>query len=311
MTRFTMRIPTLGAAVLGAIVLGAIVLGAVTLGALVACVTPLLAPNAGLAGAQETADDPAAALRAGKGFIATPVHTAEEDRALLELFKGLRVADVSDGMDAVGLRNTGLMDPAIHPLWKDTSTFSHRFIGIAVTARYVPAQDPAADRASADDFDAWVGGWYRKRSPEPFTALLRPGSALVIDEALEADVGSIGSNNIMSWRLAGCVGVVTSATARDTDEVAAQRIPLYFRQPGRGIRPGRNEIESVNRPVVVGGVLVIPGDVIVADGDGVIVVPRRHAERVARYAHTVLEGDKAARRRLYERLGLPEDASVK
>ena len=111
----------------------------------------------------------------------------------------------------------------------------------------------------------------------------------------------------MSWKLRGCVGVVTSGTARDTDEIAAQRIPVYFKQPGRGIRPGRNEIESVNRPVVVGGVLVMPGDVVVADGDGVIVVPRQHAEEVAKYARATLETDKAARRGLYDKLGLPED----
>jgi len=78
--------------------------------------------------------------RAGKGFIATPVFTAEEDRALLALFEGLRVADVTDGMDAMGLQNVGLMDPEVRPLWKDTQDYSHRFIGIAVTARYVPTQ---------------------------------------------------------------------------------------------------------------------------------------------------------------------------
>jgi 4-hydroxy-4-methyl-2-oxoglutarate aldolase len=133
----------------------------------------------------------------------------------------------------------------------------------------------------------------------------------VIDDALEVDVGSIGSNNILLWKSRGMVGVVTNATARDTDEIATQRVPLYFRHPGRGIRPGRNEIESVNRPVVVGGVLVMPGDVIVADGDGVIVVPRAQAEPVARYAHQILEGDKEGRRKLYEKLGLPMDPSVK
>jgi regulator of RNase E activity RraA len=87
-------------------------------------------------------------------------------------------------------------------------------------------------------------------------------------------------------------------------------VPLYFRQPGRGIRPGRNEIESINRPVVCGNVLVKPGDVIVADGDGVIIVPRALAEEVAKYAKEMIEKDKAARTKLYEKLGLPKDKSV-
>jgi regulator of RNase E activity RraA len=108
----------------------------------------------------------------------------------------------------------------------------------------------------------------------------------------------------------GCVGVVTDATARDTDEIATEKMPLYFRKPGRGIRPGRNEIESVNRPIVCGGVLIEPGDVIVADGDGVIVVPRAHAKEVAEYARSTLDGDKAGRRNLYKQLSLPPDDSV-
>jgi regulator of RNase E activity RraA len=146
---------------------------------------------------------------------------------------------------------------------------------------------------------------------EPFGELIRPGTAVVIDEAPNADVGSIGSNNIMSWKLKGAVGVVTDATARDTDEVATERMPLYLRKVGRGIRPWRNEVESVNRPVVVGGVLVNPGDVIVADGEGVLVVPRDVALTVADFAHKIIEEDKAGRRALYKKLGLPEDPSVK
>jgi regulator of RNase E activity RraA len=63
--------------------------------------------------------------------------------------------------------------------------------------------------------------------------------------------------------------------------------------------------------VVVGGALVKPGDVIVADGDGVLVVPRDKALDVAKYAHKILEGDKAGRRNLYRQLGLPEEPSVK
>ncbi len=267
-------------------------------------------PEPALAQAKD-AEKQDADYRGGKNFIPTKVYTQQEDQKVLRLFEGLRVADVSDGMDAVGLQNTGLVSPEIRPLWHDTKHFTHRFVGIAVTARYVPTNKPPAGHRKTEEFDQWVGRWYANVSPEPFVSLIRKGTALVIEDCESADVGTIGSNNIMGWKLRGCVGVVTSTTARDTDEIAAQRVPLYFKKPGRGIRPGRNEIESVNRPVVVGGVLVMPGDVIVADGDGVIVVPRRHAEEVARYARATLDGDKAGRRRLYEKLGLPPDDSVK
>jgi 4-hydroxy-4-methyl-2-oxoglutarate aldolase len=250
-------------------------------------------------------------LRQGRTFMATRVYTAEEDEKLLALYDGLRVADVSDGMDQAGLENRGLVSADIGPLWRDTEHFAHRIVGIAVTVRYVPTNRPRKGPQPAEQFDHWVGQWYTDRSPEPFVPLLRKGSVLVIEDAANADVGSIGSNNIMSWIARGCVGVVTSATARDTDEIITQKVPLYFKQVGRGIRPGRNEIESVNRAVVVGGVLVMPGDVVVADGDGVIVVPRAHAEQVAKYARRTLETDKAARRSKYRELGLPEDDSVR
>lgn len=250
--------------------------------------------------------------RAGRNFIATRVFSAEDDARVLKAFEGLRVADVTDGMDFVGLKNIGLMDPEIHPLWRDTKTYKHRFIGIAVTVRYVPTQRAAPPAGlSYEEFRARESKWYRELSPEPFGPLIRPGTAIVIDEAPNADVGSIGSNNIMSWKLRGAVGVVTGATARDTDEVITEEVPLYMRKVGRGIRPWRNEVESVNRPVVVGGVLVNPGDVIVADGDGVVVVPRDVALQVAEFAHKIIEGDKAGRRELYKKLGLPADASVK
>ena len=66
-------------------------------------------------------------------------------------------------------------------------------------------------------------------------------------------------------------------------------MPTYFRRLARGIRPGRNELESVNRPVTIGGVLVRPGDVVVADGDGIVVVPRERALEVAEAALPFLD----------------------
>lgn len=265
----------------------------------------------GLGQISASEDESALKLRQGKNFIQTTVYSEKEDLALLELFEGLRVADVSDGMDKSGLHGIGLVDPKISPLWKDTEHFSHRIAGIAVTARYVPTQRPPAGQMEPAEFDEWEGQFYTDYSSEPFADIIRKGTILVFDDADDADVGSIGSYNIMDWASRGCMGVITDASARDTDEIIAVKIPLYMRQVGRGIRPGRNEIESVNRPVEIGGALVKPGDVIVADGDGVVVVPREHAEKVAIFARETMEKDKEGRRELYKKLGLPLDESVK
>jgi 4-hydroxy-4-methyl-2-oxoglutarate aldolase len=264
-----------------------------------------------LAAAAPSREAPFQGLRSGKGFLDTIPHSEAEDAELLKLFAGLRVADVSDGMDKAGLAGIGLVDPAILPLWTDLENFSHRFAGIAATARYVPTQKPPAGKMTPEEFDRWEGEFYSQYSSEPYADLIRQGTALVIDDVEEADIGSIGSYNIMEWKRRGCVGVVTDAAARDADEIALEKVPLYLRRRGRGIRPGRNEIESVNRPVSIGGVLVMPGDVVVADGDGVVVVPRAHARTVAGFARRVMESDKAGRRELYRQMRLPGDASTK
>jgi len=249
-------------------------------------------------------------LSNGHNFIESAWYTEAEDIELLKLYEGLRVADVSDGMDMVGLPNTGLVHHAIHPSWVDYSNMSHIIRGIALTVRYVPTQKP--DRPEpGEDFRAWEGNFYGTYSSEAFVPLIHKGIVIMIDDVEDKDIGSIGSNNILAWKAQGAVGVVTDASSRDTDEVGLEKVPLYLRKKGRGIRPGRNEMESVNRPITIGGVLVCPGDVVVADGDGVVVVPRRVAVEVAENAQAVLKGDKAGRRSLYEKLGMPLDHTVK
>jgi regulator of RNase E activity RraA len=249
-------------------------------------------------------------IEKGVSFIATKTYTAEEDAKILELYKNLRVADVSDGLDMAGLPGTGLVIPEIHACWTDPKDFKHVFRGIAITVRYVPTQKPSLP-GPGEDFSKWEGNFYNTYSSEAFTPLIRKGTAIVIDDVEDRDIGSIGSNNILNWYRMGAVGVVTDAGARDTDEIGLEGVPLYLRQKGRGIRPGRNELESVNRPVTIGGVLVCPGDVVVADGDGVVIVPRAVAEQVAKYANEILLKDKAGRKGLYESLGRPLDSTVK
>ncbi|MBM3334867.1 hypothetical protein FJY63_09420, partial [Candidatus Sumerlaeota bacterium] len=83
-------------------------------------------------------------LRTGKNFIPAKIYSEAEDAKVLAMFRGLRVADISDGMDKAGLQNIGRMTPDIHPLWTNMKTLAHRFAGIAVTVRYVPTNRPPA-----------------------------------------------------------------------------------------------------------------------------------------------------------------------
>lgn len=248
-------------------------------------------------------------IEKGVNYIETKVYSADDDARILKMYEGLRVADVSDGMDMVGLPGTGLVDPSIHPDWIDSKNLTHQFRGIAITARYVPTQ--RQDRPQPNEkFHEWEGNFYNSYSHEAYAKIIKPGSVVVIDDVEDKDIGSIGSYNILYWKSLGAVGVVTDATSRDTDEIAIEGVPLYLRKKGRGIRPGRNELESVNRPIEVGGVLVCPGDVVVADGDGVVVVPRNVAEQVSKFAHEILKGDKAGRKDLYQKVGIPADKTV-
>lgn len=244
------------------------------------------------------------------GFAQTSPNLTDEQ--ILKLYNGLRVADVSDGMDYVGLHDQGLMNPEIEPLWKDIQDFKHWFVGIALTVRYVPTNRPFPSDLRDEAYERWRDQWYTIYSGEPFIDSIKAGSVVVIDNQGDGDTGSTGSNNSLLWTKMGAVGIVSAGGVRDTDEIIKQEIPVYMNisKRGRGIRPGRNELESVNQPVVIGGVLIHPGDVIVADGDGVIVVPRNLALKVAEGSRKTLNIDKAARRQLYQDLGIPLDFTV-
>ncbi|MGM0532574.1 MAG: RraA family protein [Bacteroidota bacterium] len=234
------------------------------------------------------------------------------DSQILKAYEDLRVADVADGLDMVGLRDATILDQKIDALWKDVDDMGHVFRGIAVTARYVPTNRVVKNPMDKDEFKEWEGQWYNEISDEPFVEFIEEGTVVVIDCEGDGDTGSVGSYNSLDWYSRGAVGIVSNGGIRDTDEIIKQKIPVYldWKNRGRGIRPGRNEMESVNEPVSIGSVLINPGDVIVADGDGVVVVPRKHALQVAEYAREILEGDKEGRRSLYKKLDMPLDQTV-
>lgn len=245
-------------------------------------------------------------------------YSAEEDSRILKLYDGLRVADVIDGLDAVNLPEVTMMDQHIRPLWRDEQKITHRIHGIALTVRLVPAQATAPRFTSHAEERQWEAhGW----GPPPemrteggragFSHLIRPGTILVVDGEAH-DNGFCGSNDALSWSGLGLRGLVGDAVCRDTDELTLTRIPVYqnpMRAP-RGINQGRMWVESYNQPVVVGGVLVMPGDIIVADNDGVAVVPRRVAEEVAGISRWIFEDDEVKRGKIYDKINKPRDWTV-
>jgi regulator of RNase E activity RraA len=229
---------------------------------------------------------------------------ADSQDRLLALYQGLRVADVSDGMDAVGCRDIGLVDRAIRPIWLGAWT-----CGRAVTARYVAAGE-VVPSMTPEQYAEYSSRWYQEKCSYPFMDSLKPGDFLVLDLS-GLEVGFWGSNVGLAAVAKGATGVAIDGGCRDTAEIALQRCAVWARHRARTTVIGRLELESHNKPVNCGGVKVVPGDVVVADDDGVIVVPQAVAADAARCARTELDGDKRTRRAIYESLGRHLDDSVK
>ena len=226
----------------------------------------------------------------GLMFANTFAQEKLSDEEILKLYATLRVADVADGMDMVGLRDAGLMDQRIMALWKDTDKMKHIFRGIAVTARYVPTNKVIKNPMSKEEFQKWEGNWYGTLSTEPFVEFIKPGSVVVIDFSGDGDTGSIGSNNSLTYLQKGARGIVSNGGIRDTDEIIKQQIPVYLdpmHRAGAFVLVETKSSPSTNR--YYRSVLVRPGDVVVADGDGVVVVPREYAKPVAEFAIEILK----------------------
>ncbi|MFW5985177.1 MAG: RraA family protein [Halanaerobiaceae bacterium] len=230
-------------------------------------------------------------------------NNSKERDELLDLFSDLRVADVRDGMDFVGLHHYGSMDPDIRPLERV------RACGIARTARYLPYEGEIPEM-TPEEYGDWSGWYYSEVCTYPWMDEIKEGDFVVIDQS-RVDAGLMGSNNALAGKKEGVNGYVTNGGVRDTDEIIIEEIPFWSRMISQSMVQGRLRYDDHDIPVNVGGVQVNPGDVVVADGDGVIVVPRDKAFAVAKWAHGELENDKKGRKQLYKELGMELDDTVK
>ncbi len=221
---------------------------------------------------------------------------------ILDLYRDLRVADVRDGLDWNMMHFYGSMTSDIRPLYRT------RAIGIAKTFRYLPYQG-GLPRMSSDEYTQWSAWYYKEVNPITGIMDLEQGDFIVIDQS-GMDVGLIGSNSGLAGIKKGAVGYVCNGGVRDTDELILEKVPFWAKMSSQPMVQARLAFDSKDIPVCVGGVTVKPGDVVVADGDGVVIVPRAMAAEVAKYAHQELKHDKVGRRKLYDALGMKPDATV-
>jgi regulator of RNase E activity RraA len=224
--------------------------------------------------------------------------------ATLAIFRSVRTSDVTDALDSLGQQVIHEMDPAMRPLFPGI-----HFAGLAHTQEYGPIDAPLTEMPY-EEFDRrqyakdGTGFW---QSAGPWGA---PDEVLVID-AKRTRAGIIGSNNVLAGMVKGTVGYVIDGTCRDSGECILQKVPAFstVRSPAHPM--GRIAAISNNQPIVCGGVRVNSGDVVIADDDGVVVVPQALADEVARRAKLIQDKDRPGRRSHYEALGMPLDDTVR
>ncbi len=223
-------------------------------------------------------------------------------KELLEAYKDLRLADVRDGLDTFMYHTVGSMSPDIKPLYRT------RAYGIARTCRYLPFQG-VIPKLKPDEYWSWVKEYYDDINPYPWILEIKKGDFIVIDQS-GVDVGLMGSESGLWCKVLGANGLVTNGGVRDTDEIIMQEIPFWSGMISQTMVQGRLQFDAMDIPVAVGGVQVRPGDMIVADGDGVVVVPQDIALDVAREADAEHKRDMKIRRQAYDELGWKPDNTV-
>ena len=149
-----------------------------------------------------------------------------------------------------------------------------RMLGTATTLRYVPMREDLIPTLSAGDNA-------QRRAVES----VRPGQVLVIEARNDPSAGTIGDIFSMRVLQRGGTGIVTDGCVRDSAAVAALAIPVYLQVAHAATLARQHLPLEVDVPVACAGVLVMPGDVIVGDDDGAMVVPLALVEEVAREAY--------------------------
>jgi regulator of RNase E activity RraA len=224
---------------------------------------------------QRAGHRPSVSHRFGHGNLAIGPNLKEDDLATPDRPDGLSAeaidalrqastATITTQLLKRGFRNTFLTGlTATRP--------DMRMIGYAFTLRYVPMREDL-DLVDIDNTTS-----VQRLAVEA----IGPDDVLVIDA--RGDVGAATLGNILAERMLrrGAAGIVTDGAMRDTSAFREIDLPTYIRATHQTQSTARHHPADMNVPIGCAGVLVIPGDVVVGDADGVVIIPRAVAEEVA------------------------------
>jgi regulator of RNase E activity RraA len=183
-----------------------------------------------------------------------------------EKLKTVSTATLATALFKRGLRNQMIQD--VRPL----NPSGRPMVGEAYTLRYMPAREDLNPITVFQD----RGHPQRKAVEE-----CPEGAVLVIDSRKDARAASAGSILVTRLMKRGVAGIVTDGGFRDSADIAKLAIPAYHNRPSAPTNLTLHQAIDINVPIGCGDAPVFPGDVIVGDADGVIVIPAHIADEIA------------------------------
>jgi regulator of RNase E activity RraA len=180
--------------------------------------------------------------------------------------KTISTATVATALFKRGFRTQFIQD--VHPLSPDQPVL----VGEAFTLRYMPAREDLNQLAV-----------FRDRSHPQRKAVedCPPGTVLVMDSRKDARAASAGAILVTRLMKRGVAGVVTDGGFRDSAEISKLGFPAYHHRPSAPTNLTLHQAIDINVPIGCGDAPVFPGDVILGDSDGVIVIPAHLADEIA------------------------------
>jgi regulator of RNase E activity RraA len=180
--------------------------------------------------------------------------------------RGVSAATLCTALFKRGLRNQFIQD--VRPLNPAGATM----VGEAFTLRYIPARE---------DLNPLNVFQNRAHPQRKAVEDCPPGAVMVIDSRKDARAASAGSILVSRLMVRGVAGIVTDGGFRDSPEIAQLAIPAYHHRPSAPTNLTLHQALDINVPIGCGDVAVWPGDVIVGDGEGVVVIPAAIADEIA------------------------------